>query len=65
MQERVCLQLHARYSPADTAGHIGVAPSTVPAGVRKIHVRLDLHSIREQDAFVKRLVDASEGRDRA
>lgn len=59
-QERVCLLLHQGRAPAEIACEIGVAASTVADHVRKIYARLDVHSARELDAVIERLLDAPE-----
>lgn len=60
MQEQVCLQLHQGRAQAEIAGRVGVAPSTVADHVKKIYARLDVHSVRELDAVIERLLDEPE-----
>lgn len=57
-QAEVCLLSREGRSQAEIAHRLGVARSTVADHVKKIHVRLDVHSARELDAVVDRLLDA-------
>jgi DNA-binding CsgD family transcriptional regulator len=54
-QKKVCALLLGGLSQRDIAAHLGVAPSTVVDHVRKIYVRLDVHSL---DDLRERLLHA-------
>lgn len=57
-QEEVCLLSREGRSQDEIARRLGVARSTVADHVKKIHIRLDVHSARELDDVVERLLEA-------
>ncbi len=46
-QTEVCALLRAGYTQQQIAAALGIAPSTVADHVKKIYLRLDVHSVRE------------------
>lgn len=55
VQREVCALLHQGHSQTEIADSLAVAPSTVSDHVRKIYAKLDVHSVAELSARIRRV----------